>query len=206
MRLPFAGQAGACRICGRPVASPGPELLCGDCAGPGRPAFDRAASALRLENEARQMVLDFKFSRHFWLRGDFVDWLEAAARARLNVAAVDCVVPVPTTVLHRIDRGYFPVGYLARPLAKRLGRRYLPQALFRCGSPARQSTLTEGERRENVRDTVGVRNAERIRGRTVLVVDDILTTGATLSECARQLKAAGAWRVWCATLARAVRD
>jgi len=206
MRLPFAEQGGACRICGRPVASPGPELVCSDCEGPGRPAFDRAASALRFEGDARRMILDFKFNRRFWLRDDLLDCLEGAARARLNVAAVDCVVPVPTTAWHRLDRGYNPVGCLARPLAKRLGRRYLPRALVRCGNPVRQSELDERERRENVRDTVGVRTAEILRGRTVLVVDDILTTGATLSECARQLKAAGAWRVWCATLARAVRD
>jgi len=206
MRLPFCEQEGACRICGRPVASPGPELTCGDCVGPNRPAFDRAASALRFEGDARRMLLDFKFNRHFWLRDDFVDWLEASARARFDVAAIDCVMPVPTTLFHRIDRGYFPVGCLAGQLAKRLERRYLPKALFRCGDPVRQSSLTEDERRENVRDTVGVRYAELIRGRTVLVVDDILTTGETLSECARQLKLAGAWRVWCLTLARAVRD
>jgi len=181
-------------------------MVCEDCAGPNRPAFDRAASALRFENDARRMLLDFKFNRRFWLRDDFADWLEASVRARFDVAAIDCVVPVPTTLFHRMDRGYSPVDCVARQLAKRLARRYLPKALSRCGNPARQSSLTEEERRANVKDTVGVREPKRIRGRTVLVVDDILTTGATLSECARQLKLAGAWRVWCATLARAVRD
>jgi len=164
------------------------------------------ASALRFEGEARRMILDFKFNRHFWMRDDFTDFLEAAARARLDVAAVDGVVPVPTTLFHRIDRGYSPVDCLARELAKRLNRRYLPRALFRRGNPKRQSSLGEVERRENVKGTVGVRAPEWLRGRTLLVVDDILTTGSTLFECARQLKAAGAWRVWCATLARSVRD
>jgi len=206
MRLPLVETEGACRICGRPVAVPGPELVCDDCRGPCPPAFDRAASALRFENDARRMLLGFKFNRHLWLRDDFTDWLEAAARARFEVAGVDCVVPVPTTLLHRMDRGYSPVDFLARRLADRLGRRYLPHVLFRCGRPSRQSALTEAARRANVKNTVGVRQAGRIRGRTILLVDDILTTGATLSECARALKIAGAWRVWCVTLARAIRD
>jgi len=196
---------GACRVCGRPVASPGPELVCDDCQADA-PAFDRAASALRFEGDMRRMLLDFKFNRRFWLRDDFVDGLEAAVRARFVAAAIDCVVPVPTTFFHRLDRGYSPVDCLARQLAMRLERRYLPKALFRYGRPSRQSSLTEDERRENVRGTVGVRQARAVRGRTVLLVDDILTTGATLSECARQLKAAGAWRIWCVTLARSVRD
>jgi len=206
MRLPFVGQEGACRVCGRSVAAPGPELLCDDCRGARRPAFDRAASALRFENDARRMILGFKFNRRFWLREDFTDFLEAAVRARVVPAAVDCVIPVPTTLFHRIDRGYGPVDCLARRLSERLDRRYLPNALFRCNRPGRQSELGEEERRENVRGTVGFRHAERFRGRTVLVVDDILTTGSTLSECARVLKCAGAWRVWCVTLARSVRD
>jgi len=206
MRLPFAEQEGACRICGRPVAVPGPELLCDDCRGPNRPHFDRAASALPFDGAARRMLLDYKFNRHLWLRDDFVEWLEASARARFDVSAVDCVIPVPTTLWHRLDRGYSPVDCLAGPLARRLDRKYLSHALFRCGRPLRQSALDEQERRENVRNTFGIRRPAAFRGRTVLLVDDILTTGATLSECARMLKESGVWRVWCVTLARAVRD
>jgi len=205
MRLPFVEQEGACRICGRPVASPGPELVCDDCT-EHHPAFDRAASALRFEGDGRQMLLDFKFNRHVWMRDDLVDWMEAAARARFAVTAVDCVVPVPITRFHRIDRGMFTVGCLAEQIAKRLDRRYLPKTLVRCRGPRRQSALSEEERRENVKGTFAVRHAEKFRGRTVLLVDDVMTTGSTLSECARILKEAGAWRVWTVTLARSIRD
>jgi predicted amidophosphoribosyltransferase len=68
-----------------------------------------------------------------------------------------------------------------------------------------QSSLTEEERIENVKGTFAVRRPELVRGRTILVVDDIMTTGATLGECAKTLKAAGASRVWSVTLARSVR-
>jgi len=132
------------------------------------------------------------------------DFLEAAVRARFDVAAVDVVLPMPTTWFHRMDRGYNPCVYLARQLARRIDRRLDARVLARQGSPRRQSDLAADERFENVKGTFAVRRAEWIRGRTVLVVDDILTTGATLSEAAKTLKAAGAARVWAATLARSI--
>ncbi|MBR1922076.1 MAG: ComF family protein, partial [Kiritimatiellae bacterium] len=91
-------------------------------------------------------------------------------------------------------------------LARRIDRRLAKGVVVRTGSPRRQSSLDEDARRENVKGTFAVRRPELVRGRTLLVVDDILTTGATLGECAKTLAAAGAWRVWGATLARSVRS
>lgn len=151
------------------------------------------------------MVLDFKFNRHIWLRDDFADWIATAASARFDLAAVDFVLSVPTTVRHRLDRGCNQCDYLASALARRIDRAFHADVLSRCGHPARQGSLTEDERRENVKGTFIVRRPELVRGRTLLVVDDILTTGSTLAECAKMLYAAGAWRVWSASLARSVR-
>lgn len=154
---------------------------------------------------ARDLVLGFKFRRHLWLRDDLVDWMESALRARFDAAAVDMVLPMPATPWHRLDRGYNQCAYLAHPLARRIDRRYDGGILARTGLPRRQSSLTEQERRENAKGTFRVRHAEHVRGRTVLVVDDVMTTGATLSECARALKLAGAWRVWGLTVVRSIR-
>ena len=144
-----------------------------------------------------------------WLRDDFVDWMEAAARTRFVVSRIDVVVPMPSTLLHRIDRGYNQCDCLARALAKRLGRPYDARALRRVGSPRRQGGLSEEERRTNVVGTFACRRSfargESGEGATVFVVDDIMTTGSTLSECARELKRAGAARVWCLALARSLR-
>jgi len=206
MRVPFASQTGCCRICGRSVEALDHEYLCTDCSGEFKPHFDRAASALRFEGLGREMVNGFKFKRELHLRDDFVDWMEAAARVRFDVAAIDVVLPMPITWAHRWDRGYNQSDTLARVLAARFDRRYDRRVLRRTGNPKRQSTLTEEDRRENVKGTIAVRRPEWVRGRTVLVVDDIMTTGSTLSECARVLKIAGASRVWCLTLARSIRD
>lgn len=206
MRVPFVPQVGCCRVCGRSVEALDTDFLCTDCSGEFKPQFDRAASAVRFDGLGRELVLDYKFHRALHLRDDLVDWMEGAARARFDVAAADVVVPMPITWWRRWDRGYNQCDYLARALAARIGRRCEPHALGRRGSPKRQSSLTEEERRENVRGSVVVRRPAWVRGRTVLLVDDIMTTGATLSESARVLKESGAARIWCVTLARSLRD
>ena len=205
MRLPTVAQSGCCRVCAKAVAGQDGEYLCEDCE-KNPPAFDRAACALRFEGRARDMLLDFKFNRHLWLAEDFVDWLEAAVCARLDPTAVDVVLPMPTTLFHRWDRGYNQTEILARALAHRIGRRFDAKSLARKGSPRRQSSLSEDERRKNVKGTFEVRRPEWIRGRTILLVDDILTTGATMSEAALTLKAAGASQVLAATVARSIRS
>ncbi len=204
MRLPFVAQTGCCSVCARPVEGFGGEYLCEECRR-NRPFFDRAATALWFDGDARRMLLDFKFNAHLWLRDDFADWLDAAMHARFNVSAVDLVVPMPSSPLHRWDRGYSQCEPLARCLSGMIARRFDPHVLVRRGGAMRQSSLPEAARRENVKNTFAVVRPESVRGRTALVVDDVLTTGSTFSEAARVLKDAGASRVWVVALARSTR-
>jgi predicted amidophosphoribosyltransferase len=76
--------------------------------------------------------------------------------------------------------------------------------LRRVGAPKKQANLSEDERWENAEDSFAVIRPGFVKGRTILLVEDIQTTGATVSGCAKALKMAGAWRVWCISLARAV--
>ena len=205
MRLPFTPTDGLCRRCGRAAVGLDGEFLCDDCR-THRPAFDRAASVFRFENEARELVNAFKFRDCIHLRADFADCLEGLARVRFRLGDVACVVPMPTTVPHRWLRGYNQSDMLARALAKRL-RLPCRALLRRTGNPRRQGTLCEEDRRTNVIGTFAVSARPRIRaGCTLLVVDDIMTTGSTLSEAAKTLKSAGAGTVWTITLARSLRD
>ena len=203
--MPFIASDGCCRVCGREVESLKGDFLCGDCGGVHAPCFDAAASALRFEGTARDMVLDFKFNRHFWLKDDFSDWLEAKTRTRFGAEAIDAIIPMPSTLFHRLDRGFNQCALLARELARRFDRRYEAGVLRRKGHPKRQAGLSEEARRANAEDSFSVRHPERIRGRTLLLVDDIMTTGATLSAAAKALKECGAVRVWCVTIARSLR-
>ena len=203
--LPYHDRRG-CRICGSvPAADEPNDFVCADClAFP--PAYDLCRSAVRHEFAARQLVLDLKFRRWTWLQADLVDLLEGAARARLEVPAVDLVVPVPLHRGRRFVRRFNQAGLLAEGLAARIGRVCMGDALARIRDTGHQSRLGGEERRMNVKGAFEVRRAPYVRGRTVLLVDDVSTTGATLSECAAALKRAGAGRVWCLTVARSVRD
>lgn len=211
MRLSFVPTKGCCRRCGRDVAGLDREFVCEDCR-THRPSFDRVASVLRFDGEARQMLLDFKFQRHLWLRDDFTDWLEGTVRARFRVNQIALVLPMPTSFRHRWDRGYNQCDYLAQALAKRLGVPFSKHVVKRVGDPARQGGLSEEDRRENIKGTFvvtrwGRRWLTRMpRGSSVLVVDDVMTTGSTLSECAKTLKDAGFKRIWCVSLLRSLRE
>ena len=202
-RLPFVPTVGCCRRCGRPAAGLSVDIICEDCR-TYRPRFARAASALLMDGAARAMLNAFKFRNHHWLRDDLVDFLEAAARARVDVAQIDLVLSVPSTLLHLWDRGYTPCRVLAKPLARRLGKPCPPLVLRRKNAPKRQGRLGEAERRTNVVGTVGVLRPSAVAGRTVRGVDDVMTTGSTLSECAAERKRAGAARGWCLSLARSL--
>jgi len=167
-----------------------------------RVCFDRFVSAVYFTGVAERMLLDFKFNAHLWLVDDFVDWLEAALSAVVDPAIFDLVLPMPVSLCHRIERSYNQSALLAKGLAKRMDRKFAGSAMRRKLNVKRQSSLDADARWENAKDSFAVLRPEFLEGRTVLVVDDILTTGATLSECARALKAAGAWKVWALTLAR----
>lgn len=204
-RIPFVPKDGCCRVCGRAVEGMDGEYICEDCRRPStKPAFDRAASAVSFDELPRQMVLDYKFNQALHLAADFTDWLEAALRVRFNVPEVDLVVPMPITLFHRWNRGYNQTAYLAKMLAKRIDRKCGAQ-LVRVGNPRRQGGLNEDQRRENVRGTFAVPHPEQVRGRTILLVDDVMTTGATFSAASSALKSAGATRLWCLSVARSVR-
>lgn len=203
-RLPFLPLTGGCRLCGREATGLDVEYLCEDCR-VRRPAFDRAASALRMEGVAREMLNAFKFRYHYWLRDDLVDFLEASVRSRFDVKGIDLVVAMPLTWRRLWNRGFNQCAVLAKPLARRLGKPCPPFVLRRKNAPKQQSRLGEEERRANVVNTFAVRFPQTVAGRTILLLDDVMTTGSTLSEGAAELKRAGASRVWCISLVRSVR-
>lgn len=205
MRLPLIPIRGVCRKCGRDATAFDGDYLCEDCVRH-RPQFDRVASAMRFEGVARELVNSYKFRDRFTVHGDLLDILEATVRARFKVEELSCVAPMPSTLRHRFLRGYNQCAELAYPLARRL-HKPCRALLRRVGSPGTQGGLSEEDRRQNVIGTfdAAIFSGDLSRFDTVLLIDDIMTTGSTMSEAASTLKRFGVRRVWGATLARSVR-
>jgi ComF family protein len=121
-----------------------------------------------------------------------------------GLGPVDAVVPVPLHWIRRRGRGYDQALLLAKDFSRRVGVPVEEGVLRRRRATKPQTELGRDERRENVRDAFEARRPEAVKGRTILLVDDVCTTGATIEACARALKAAGAKRVGALTAARQV--
>lgn len=160
------------------------------------------AAAFWLGEGIRGAVYGYKFGGKVELTADFTDCLEAAVKANFRQSDFDAIVPIPLSFLHRLLRGYNQSDYLAFSLAKRLGKAYLPRVLRRVGRPKRQSTLDEEERAENVKGTFEVPKGVEVRNKRFLLIDDIMTTGATMNEAMTTLRNAGAASVLGLALAK----
>lgn len=167
-----------------------------------KPAFDVARSAVRFEAVAAKIIYRFKYRNGIWLRHELVNWLENCVRVWYPDFAPDMICPVPLYPARARQRGYNQASLLAAELARRLRRPFMTDALIRTRPTETQTHLTAMQRLSNVSQAFEAASARRLKDRAVLLVDDVMTTGATVSSCARALKAAGCRSVHVATLAR----
>ena len=167
-----------------------------------QPAFKRARSAFLYEGVGRDLVLAFKMADRSYLAPKLAELLHRAAMPLL--ADTDLVVPVPLHRWRLFRRRFNQSAILARLLARQAGKAVAPDLLVRKRWTAPQTKLSRRERRHNLQGAFAVRRGRTAAaaGRRVLLVDDVLTTGATASECARALRRAGVESVYVATLAR----
>jgi ComF family protein len=151
------------------------------------------------EGPVAEAIKKFKYSRRMDMLPVLRHWLNQPACHQM-VAAADLLVPVPLHVRRLQDRGFNQALLLAQAFPhKPLGR----EALIRVRHTVPQSGLNPRERRENVNKAFAVHHPEDIKGKRIVLVDDVYTTGATVRECARVLRQAGAREVTVLTVARA---
>jgi len=201
-RLELHTQA-HCSICGHPAeGGVSHAFVCGACKGAAKPAFDRARSAGRLAGVLREQIHQFKYGDALWLKNDLVDLLHGCLLAHFTPEAVDAVVPVPLHPVRQRERSYNQAALLAQELSRRIGRRFDGRSLVRTRKTETQTRFDAAHRRMNILGAFEVAQPEWVTQRCVLLVDDVMTTGATLNECARMLKKAGARTVWALTVGR----
>ena len=194
--------SGLCTLCGSFTEGKVEHaFVCGVCR-QAKPSFDRARAAGRFAGVLREQVHQFKYGNALWLRHDLTDLLEGCLNAHFTPEAVDVVVPVPLHPVRQRERSYNQSALLAQELARRIDRRFDGQSLARVHRTETQTALDAVRRRMNIRGAFSVVKPEWVSARCVLLVDDVMTTGATLNECARMLKKAGTRTVWAVTVGR----
>ena len=171
------------------------------------PDFDRAVSFGEYAAELRSLIHLLKYDNVLPAAPVLGQKLaEAIAQLRISSDDAPLLVPVPLHKSKRRERGFNQSDLIVRAAVKRLPRYFeLAPVLKRQRHTRSQVGLTRQERIANLRDAFRVTDPARVKGRTVIVVDDVMTTGSTVSECARVLKQAGAERVWAATVARTLK-
>ena len=176
------------------------------------PGFERAVAFGTYDNEMREMLHLLKFSGQRRMAEHVLGERLAAAVLKLEEAAARevLVVPVPLFLARERQRGFNQARLLAESAVKSLKKlrpewrlRMLPDAMQRVRDTHALFTLNPSQRRRNLSGAFRIADKDAVRGREVLLIDDIMTTGATARECARVLKRAGAAKVWVATVAKA---
>lgn len=195
-----------CPRCGAPILrtgrSPGPT--CGEC-GHWPPSLRSARSACLLHPPADRIVHQIKYRGWRALAEPMAERMAAVAFPVDVEAEARIVVPVPTTATRQRERGYNQAELIARAFAARTGREFFP-LMERISAGTTQTVLQPAARGANVAGAFRVTrgNEDRIQGEHLLLVDDVLTTGATAIECTRALVGAGARCVSVITFARAL--
>ncbi len=197
----------ACACCAMPFAQPqGDGALCAACmADP--PPFTRAGALIAYDAVVGAIILRLKYGRRVGLARAMAQMLIAPAHDLLGTDAPDALVlAVPLDRWRLWRRGFNQSLLIARPLARALGLPLHPDALARVRPTGSMRGLGRRARLRRVQGAFVVpdRHRDDIRGRAILLVDDVMTTGATLSACARALRRAGAARVYVLTFARVV--
>jgi competence protein ComFC len=222
-----------CQLCGGARATPGEGYVCGGCRAKvrfieppfcqrcGRPFegdittpfecsncremewhFQSARSAVVARDPVLEVIHRYKYQRALWFEPFLADLLIRSAGPA--IAGAQMIVPVPLYPTKEREREFNQAERLAKrlgaatrlPVNKRLLRRVLPTQT--------QTQLTREERQANVRRAFAMRNGQRLNGERIILLDDVFTTGATTSACARVLTAAGAGEVWVWTVARGI--
>jgi ComF family protein len=186
-----------CEVCGEPQVD---ANLCHNCHTT-RPAFSALRSCVVFKEPIRPALHKLKYRREVGL-GEALAWNAALFLDKLDWQA-DAITPIPLSEQRFAERGYNQVDLIAHPLARLMRWQYLPGALRRSRHTRSQVGLSASERYDNVSGAF-LAKSHFITGKTILLMDDVATTGATLDSASRSLIEAGAAKVYALTFAKAI--
>lgn len=197
-----------CATCGLPFDfedSLEDTTICGDCLSD-PPRFDTARAPLRYNDASRRLLLRFKYGDQQHAAVTFARWLHLAGLDHLKTA--DFILPVPLHWRRLWQRRFNQSALLAKALSRESGVPYLANTMTRRRFTGPQKGLNRRSRQKNVRMAFTVTPAAKtnIKGKHLVLIDDVMTSGATVNECAKLLKREGAARITVLTVARVLRE
>lgn len=168
-----------------------------------KPKFDKCVSSVRYNDASKKIILPFKHA-------DKTNYAKIMGRMMASTVSpfiekVDFIVPVPIHLKRMLKRKYNQSALLVGVISSITGKPALYNTLVRTHFKESQGHLSVKDRKLNVSGAFAIKNPFKIKGKNILIVDDVFTTGATINECAKVLKSAGARRIFVATFARVVK-
>lgn len=205
-----------CLICSHKINDFKISSICGNCndrikinsdpycieSGSGDFAFDRAFYASTYGDAIKRCICLFKYEGKTQLANPLGKLMVDFANKNINAHEIDLIVPVPLHPKKLRERQFNQSGVLATYLAKRLNKKIVKNKVKRIKYTMPQTELKRDERIKNVDGAFLAKDGPDLKGKTILLIDDVFTTGATLHECAKALKNAGAKKVVAFALAR----
>jgi len=195
-----------CKTCGIPFSFDiSSDALCASCM-ERTPLFDQSRSSVTYNEASRKLVLAFKYGDRLHSVHTFAPWMIRAGQELIDRA--DFIIPVPLHHRRLRERRFNQSALLAQEIAVRTAKNYIPDALQRVRHTIQQKGLSIEERNRNIHGAFAISGGHhaRFRNKNVLLIDDVFTTGATLNECARILKAGKAAVVNVLTIARVTKE
>lgn len=202
-RLPHV-KSPLCKICGIPFIGTGEDHTCGQCLAQ-TPHFDIARAHLLYEESARELIHHFKYSNKTHLRRPLALLALDGLTEFIAKSTPDLIIPVP---LHRSrlrSRGFNQAVLLGDLFSSRLSIPMLADGLIRTRQTEPQIELSAEDRKNNVKGAFSANRPDDLSGKSILLLDDVMTTGSTVNECAKVLKKSGAASVFVVTIARAAK-
>jgi ComF family protein len=194
-----------CAKCGRQISGePEAKYVCSDCKN-GELYFDRAFSVFYYDGILKKLVHDFKYNKMTALSKEFVESIIDFMKGYQIGIHTEMAVSIPMHPFRLFKREINPSEILAKNIAKKLGLCYSGNILKKTKNTLPQSNLSRIERIKNLKESFSLQKNKEpaIKGKNILLVDDLFTTGSTVNECAKVLKKAGAGYIEVITLARA---
>lgn len=193
-----------CPICGIPFfASPAQSHICGNCV-TNRPRYTQARSMAGFETIIMEAIHKFKYGRNITVGAALGSCMADFSFPDFDYSEYSLLIPVPLHIKRLRERGFNQSLLLARKLAEKHGLPVNFSLLKRHKFTLTQTGLNKAEREKNIKGAFIVEDRQKISGQSIILIDDVYTTGGTINECAKVLLKAGAEKVAALTLARAL--